>query len=198
MTIRKNITAMLLAVAGIIPPAVLSQITKPHSFVDNGKKYTYTDTGGVTASYIAHFGEKFIVDSIITPGGESLLLSAQPKVTVYNFWFVACKPCIAEIPALNRLAEKYGSDSVQFIAITFDDAERIKTFLEKNRFDFMIGTLPMETINKIKKVAYYPFTAVVNRHQKLSFVLTGRPVGKDPGREIFEVLDPQIHKALQQ
>jgi thiol-disulfide isomerase/thioredoxin len=193
----KNWTT-LVAVCAILPLMALSQGTKPRTFVDNGKKYIYTDTGGVTASYIAYFGDKFSVDSFVTPGGLNLLLSAQPQVTVYNFWFVACKPCVAEIPALNRLAEKYKGDSVQFIAITFDNADRINAFLQKTPFHFMIGILPQEDISKIKKIAFYPFTAIVDRRQKLSFVLTGRPAGKDPAKEIFEVLDPQIRKALQQ
>lgn len=188
---------LIIIVAVIFPYMAVSQATKPRTFIDNGKKYTYTDTGGVTSSYIAYFGDKFSVDSFETPGGVSLLLSAQPKVTVYNFWFVACKPCIAEIPALNKLAEKY-KDSVQFIAITFDNADRINAFLQKTPFNFMIGILPQQTINSIKKVAFYPFTAIVNRQQKLSFVLTGRPTGKNPAKEIFEVLDPQILKALKQ
>lgn len=62
----------------------------------------------------------------------------------------------------------------------------------------MIGILPVETINKIKKIAYYPFTAIVNKRQKLSFVLTGRHTGKDPDNEIFNQPDPQIQKALKQ
>lgn len=195
MTIDKKICSLVLV---LLPYLALSQNTKPRNFVDNGKKYTYTDTGGVTASYIGHFGDKFSVDSFSTPGGQILVMSAQPQVTVYNFWFVACKPCIAEIPALNRLAEKYSAEGVQFIAITFDNADRINSFLQKTKFDFMIGILPQESINRIKKIAYYPFTAIVNKHQKLSFVLTGRPIGKDPANEIFQVLDPQIQKALKQ
>jgi thiol-disulfide isomerase/thioredoxin len=195
MTIDRRFIVLALALCSLLS---YSQNTKPSNFVDNGKKYIYTDTGGVTASYITYFGDKFSVDSFTTPGGLILTMSAQPQVTVYNFWFVACKPCVAEIPALNRLAEKYKGESVEFIAITFDNADRVNSFLQKTKFDFMIGILPKETINRIKKIAFYPFTAIVNKQQKLSFVLTGRPVGKDPENEIFGVLDPQIQKALKQ
>ena len=187
-----------IAVASLLPLAAFSQGNKPRNFTDNGKKFTYTDSGGVTASYIAHFGDKFSVDSFSTPGGLILTLSAQRQVVVYNFWFVACKPCVAEIPALNKLVDKYKNDSVQFIAITFDKEERVSNFLKTHPFNFMIGILPVQSINLIKKIAFYPFTAIVNKNQKLTFVLTGRKTGKDPGKEIFEVLDPQIRKALQQ
>src|ERR1044071_5187610 len=99
MTAWRKIIVALLVQGSLVSYA---QNTKPRSFTDNGKKYLYTDTGGVTASYITHFGDKFSVDSFTTPGGLILTMSAQPQVTVYNFWFVACKPCVAEIPALNR------------------------------------------------------------------------------------------------
>jgi hypothetical protein len=87
---------------------------------------------------------------------------------------------------------------VQFVAITFDNADRIEKFLEKNPFNFMIGILPKAAIEKIKKISYYPFTAIVNKNQELSFVFTGRPVGKNSTKEIFDILDLQVSKALKQ
>ncbi len=40
--------------------------------------------------------------------GESLKLNdLKGKVVVINFWFEACPPCIAELPALNQLREDY-------------------------------------------------------------------------------------------
>lgn len=33
--------------------------------------------------------------------------SLKGKVVVMNFWFIGCKPCVAEMPALNRLVERY-------------------------------------------------------------------------------------------
>ena len=198
MTTRAFLPVIVLAALLLTALNTSSQSVKPRIFTDGNKKFTYTDTGGVTASFIAHFGDRFIVDSLMTPGGETLLLSEQPAVTVYNFWFVACKPCVDEIPVLNQLAAKYNNDSVRFIAITFDRPEKLETFLIKNPFHFMIGILPQQSIDKIKKISFYPFTAVVNRQHKISFVIAGKPVGKNPEKIIHEVLDFQIRKALAQ
>ena len=38
------------------------------------------------------------------------------KVIVLNFWFTACSPCIAEMPALNMLEKEYHDSDVVFIA----------------------------------------------------------------------------------
>lgn len=198
MTTRAFLHVTILAALNLASLHASSQSVKPRVFTDGNKKFTYTDTGGVTASFIAHFGNRFIIDSLMTPGGETLILSEQPAVTVYNFWFVACKPCVEEIPVLNQLAAKYNNDSVRFIAITFDKPEKLEAFLTKNPFNFMIGILPQESIEKIKKISFYPFTAIVNRQHKISFVIAGKPVGKNPEKIIHEVLDFQIRKALAQ
>lgn len=43
------------------------------------------------------------------------------KVTVLNFWYTSCLPCVAEIPALNALKEQYADDpTVQFISFFAD------------------------------------------------------------------------------
>jgi thiol-disulfide isomerase/thioredoxin len=57
------------------------------------------------------------------------------KPTLINLWYVACKPCIEEMPALNKIVEKY-SDKVNFISITFDNQQQVQSFLNKRDFNF--------------------------------------------------------------
>lgn len=51
------------------------------------------------------------------------------KVVVLNFWFSACKPCVVELPHLNKLVKRYNGRNVEFIAITFDDASKVDKFI---------------------------------------------------------------------
>jgi peroxiredoxin len=165
--------------------------------IDNNKKYQYSDSLGVTASYISYFGDSFPVPDLTTIDGTSITqASLAGKTVLYNFWFAACRPCVAEIPALNKLVKKYQSDSLVFIAITFDNENRIKDFLKKKEFSFQIASLPLTEIDSIKKITFYPFTAIVTKEGKLSFALFSRPIGKNPEEEIFDLMDKQIKKAL--
>jgi cytochrome c biogenesis protein CcmG, thiol:disulfide interchange protein DsbE len=41
------------------------------------------------------------------------------KPTLINFWFTTCKPCIEEMPVLNKIRQQL-KDSVNFIAITYE------------------------------------------------------------------------------
>ena len=57
------------------------------------------------------------------------------KPSLINFWFTSCKPCIEEMPILNRLKDRF-LDSVNFIAITFEPKGKVTKFFEKHKFDF--------------------------------------------------------------
>lgn len=188
-------TLRFLLILTFLSSAALAQ-PRQRTVTDNGKKFNYSDSAGVTQSYIKYFGEVLPVPDLQTIDGKPLTpASKSNKVVVYNCWFVACRPCVAEIPALNQLATKYQSDSALFIAITFDTENRIRTFLQKNPFAFQIASLPQKEIDAIKKVALYPFTAIVNKKGKLSFVLFGRPAGENM-EDLFSLLDQQVRKAL--
>jgi thiol-disulfide isomerase/thioredoxin len=166
--------------------------------VDNKKKFLYSDSTGVTHSYISYFGDTFTTPDIFTIDGEKITQKdLKGKTIVYNFWFASCKPCVAEIPALNQLSKKYQSDSTLFIAITFDNENRIKEFLDKNEFNFKITSLAQTTIDSIKKISFYPFTAIVTKEGKLSFALFSRPVGKNP-EELVSLLSQQLEKIMHQ
>jgi thiol-disulfide isomerase/thioredoxin len=58
------------------------------------------------------------------------------KVVHINFWSPGCLPCVAEISALNRLAEKY-RDSVVFIGVARESQKQIESFLKRRPFHYV-------------------------------------------------------------
>ena len=67
---------------------------------------------------------------------ENIKLSDfEGKPTVLSFWFTQCAPCIKEMPALETLKKKYGSN-INFVAITFNTANEVKSFLTKKEFNY--------------------------------------------------------------
>jgi thiol-disulfide isomerase/thioredoxin len=120
------------------------------SVEDNGIRFQVSDSSGLTTSYIAIFGDSVAIPSLVTIEGRTFTpLEMKGKTIVYNFWFTACKPCVAEIPALNMLGKKYASDTLIFIAITFDEKNKIDLFLKKTPFDFQIVHMPMADLGAI-------------------------------------------------
>ena len=169
------------------------------TITDNGKKFYYNKEQGITPSYTSYFGKSFPQRNLLTTNGKFISYdSLKTKVVVYNFWFVRCKPCITEIPALNKLHERFSSDSVGFIGITFDDTATIRKFLEKNEFHFNIVSLDQSNIWTMKKISYYPMTFIINRRQEISYALFGRVGGKNPEEELINLLESKIRVALKE
>jgi thiol-disulfide isomerase/thioredoxin len=174
-----------------------AQRSKDRVIEDNGNKFQYTDSAGTTASYLSLFGDSFAVPPMMTPDGQTIGQSSTwGKTVVYNFWFTSCKPCVAEVPVLNRLAAAYRSDSVAFIGITFDDKEKIEKFLATHSFDFTIARLPLDAIQKLKRVALFPLTMILDRHRRVTFVIFGRRVGENDDEAFYDALNGQLKKAL--
>ncbi len=59
-------------------------------------------------------------------------------VTVFNFWFASCKPCIKELPVLNSIAANPKFKDVLFVGATFDSQETVTKFLKKRTFDYKL------------------------------------------------------------
>ena len=50
------------------------------------------------------------------------LTSYRGKVVLLNFWATWCAPCLVEMPAFTEWQRRYGSDGLQVIGISMDDA----------------------------------------------------------------------------
>lgn len=76
--------------------------------------------------------------------GESVRLSEfAGNTVVINWWATSCAPCLAEMPGLNRLVEKYdGRDDLFFLAIAYDTESDLRAFLSDRSFLYRqaIGT----------------------------------------------------------
>ena len=59
------------------------------------------------------------------------------KIVVLNFWGIWCKPCVKEIPQLNKLAKFYSDrGDVIFLAVSSDPEKSIKKFIKKKKFRY--------------------------------------------------------------
>lgn len=52
------------------------------------------------------------------------------KVYVVEFWATWCPPCIASMPHLSELQQKYASKGLQIISISDESIEKVNSFLE--------------------------------------------------------------------
>lgn len=108
------------------------------------------------------------------------------KVTFLNFWFIACAPCIAEIPNLNRLYD-ITKDSLgfQFFAITWESQEKVKEAIKKYDIRFpVLLTSPKES-QQLTFGRGYPTNMVLDRQGKIYSILSGGSTKPDDGFESY-------------
>ncbi len=60
----------------------------------------------------------------------------QGKIVVLTFWSTKCAICHAEIPKLNRLADRYRGQDVVFLALTTENEAKIENYVRKTPFNF--------------------------------------------------------------
>ncbi len=94
------------------------------------------------------------------------------KVVAINFWFEACKPCILEIPELNKIVEKYKDKDVVFLAFALDKKEEVQSFLTKREFKY--HQIPDAKGLKDKfEVSGFPSHIVVDKKGVVQFTTMG-------------------------
>ncbi|AMM49917.1 alkyl hydroperoxide reductase [Rufibacter sp. DG15C] len=66
--------------------------------------------------------------------------SLRGKVIFLNIWATWCPPCIAEMPNIQSLYEKVGSDKIAFVMLSVDQksSEKVKKFITKKGFTFPV------------------------------------------------------------
>ena len=73
------------------------------------------------------------------PAPEKLVKSAAGKLVILEFWATWCAPCVAAIPHLNALAERFSGDKVVFIAVTNESPDRVTRFLSKRTMNSWVA-----------------------------------------------------------
>ncbi len=76
--------------------------------------------------------------------------SLKGKVVFLNIWATWCPPCIAEMPNIQKLYEKVGSDKIAFVMLSVDEGgmDKVKKFIDKKGYTFPVympaGPFPQE------------------------------------------------------
>lgn len=97
------------------------------------------------------------------------LESLKGKVIVLNFWFIQCKPCVAEFPDLNALKAEFKNKPVEFFAVTFNDKKALHTFFESHELDYHIIPNGRAVIDKFK-VPHYPYNVIIDKNGKIEYI----------------------------
>ena len=121
--------------------------------------------------------------------GESYSLkSLRGKVVVFNFWFIQCKPCVKELPDLNKLQQKFQNKDVEFFAVSWNDKSSLEKFVAKNQLDYKVVS-DKKLIDKFN-ISYYPSHVLIDQYGNVEYVndLLSFNIFKKIERKIYKFL----------
>lgn len=96
--------------------------------------------------------------------------TCEGKLTLLDFWYTSCHPCIQAIPQVEMLLQRFSSDKLQIIGMNSVDNDskgliRIQSFLEHNRFTYPILLVDDSIVSKFAITVWPTFIIVDSRGQ---------------------------------
>jgi peroxiredoxin len=95
------------------------------------------------------------------------LADLRGKVVMVNFWATWCPPCRKEMPDLETLYERLGSQGLVILGISDEDAAKVEPFIRERKVTFPILLDPGRKVNEAFIVEGIPKTFVYDRDGKL-------------------------------
>ncbi len=136
-------------------------------------------------------------------GLEKLLQAPNPaaanlkalsgQVVVLEFWATWCGPCIAAIPHLNGLAEKFADKPVRFIAVTDEKEAVVRKFLKKRPMHAWIGLDTDRSLFDAYGIRGIPRTVLIDRRGKIAAITSPRVLTETILEQMLAGKPPAIH-----
>lgn len=96
------------------------------------------------------------------------------KVVVLNFWASWCRPCVSEMPALEKAWKTLRADQVQVVGIAVNETSAdIRRFLQKQSVSFPLLPDDDATVTGEWRVIGLPTTYVLNQQGEVASRFVG-------------------------
>ena len=108
-------------------------------------------------------------------GGKLRLADLKGKVVFLNLWATWCPPCKEEMPAMERLWQRYKDQGLVVIALSMDasGATAVKSFIEGAKFTYRVGLDPKMEIAQLYGARSLPSTFIIDRNGALRAIALG-------------------------
>ena len=110
-----------------------------------------------------------------TLDGAPWKLSKQAgQAVLLNFWASWCEPCRAEMPALQRLSERYTQRGLQVLAVNFrEPADTVRRFVSTTGMTLPVLLDADGSAAKSLRIGIFPTTVAIDRRGRIRFTVTG-------------------------
>lgn len=83
----------------------------------------------LSAILLFSFSEKSNIEVVKYPWLENNFALKNDTTYVYNFWATWCMPCVAELPAFEKINKRYQSKKVKVVLVSLDYVKKLNEVL---------------------------------------------------------------------
>jgi len=114
--------------------------------------------------------------TVKTLDGEDVPLidsDSESEVLFLNLWATWCLPCLEEMPAMASLYQEFSDQGLAMVAVSNEDPEVVRGFLEEHPYPFKILLDPEDTLSLRLNVMALPTTFIVDRQGRIALQQLG-------------------------
>ena len=128
-------------------------------------------------------------------GKSWTLADCRGRAVVLNFWATWCPPCRAEMPSLQQLAEIYGPEQLQVLAVNVGEGpRRIAQYLQSSGLALTVLLDPKSEISKAWGASVLPTTILIDAEGRPRLRVRGEVDWS--GREAQAMVEPLLRSQV--
>jgi len=147
MSQRSHLWIVILALAGAAAGMFAGQWLQPRS------------RGGATYALVGAARADFERPDVA--GQPHRIAEWDGKLVVLNFWASWCGPCRAEMPLLDRTAQRHAGQGLAVIGVAVDDAAATRDFLKDRPVGYPI------LVDEPQNRSVLPYTVLIGREGRI-------------------------------
>lgn len=123
------------------------------------------------------------------PNGDTITLKQlHGKVLFVNFWATWCPPCVAEMPSIQQLYDRWGKDVV-FLLINDEETEKVNSFLTDKGLSLPVYRA-LSPIPAMLDSESIPATFIITRQGRLALQKVGAADWN--GRKVNQLIEKYV------
>jgi len=136
--------------------------------VNNSRRMLFAGLAGMFVPRLAISGPKDWLNGVrvgmLLPGHDAVVVQGawrtDAPLTLVDFWATWCAPCIAAIPELNAMAERFATRGLQLIGVTAEEPDVALPVVQRKGMRYAVvagGREPLSATLKIRALPYALF-----------------------------------------